>query len=347
MLLNIGPYPPPLGGISVHLQRLKEQLDARKIPNRLWSLSRSQDRAAGIRQVSLKRLPLRMMLAPGIRIVHYHVSGLEPRRLAARLSRRHRSKRHVLTLHGDALRFVDGNLELAAEVLAAFDRVICVKEGDERMLREAGLKPNLVYVSPFLPPVDRDQPIDDPSIRQFMQAHRQVICANGSKIHFHANDELYGLDLCVEMMGRIRDSLPGVGFVFCLAKDNDPDYVSRIRARIGALGLQSRFLLRISSQPFFPIIRHSALMVRPTNTDGEPLSIREAFDLQVPVLTSDVVARPAACRLFRNRDVEDFALQVEGMLRNEAAERERLGGFPQVSGVEGLLALYRELGLPA
>jgi hypothetical protein len=46
--------------------------------------------------------------------------------------------------------------------------------------------------------------------------------------------------------------------------------------------------------------------LRPTCSDGDSLTVREALHKNIKVIVSDVVERPANCILFKNRDVLDM-----------------------------------------
>lgn len=37
-------------------------------------------------------------------------------------------------------------------------------------------------------------------IEEFMTSHEILLCANAFKIVFHNNEDLYGIDLCIELM---------------------------------------------------------------------------------------------------------------------------------------------------
>jgi hypothetical protein len=65
------------------------------------------------------------------------------------------------------------------------------------------------------------------------------------------------------------------------------------------------------------------LVVRPTNTDGDSLSIREAIFLNKPIISSDVVKRPDGTILFANRNQAAFENTLLTVLQQEAA-----GGMP-------------------
>lgn len=346
MLIQVGPYPPPIGGVSIHIARLKEHLDRRGIPVRVWNLASGHQPARGVCAVPLRRVPYRLMLRPWRDLVHYHVSGYAPKE---RLARFHRhllpGKRSVFTLHGDVTPvFREHSAAEVARVLDSFDAIVCVKEGDAALLRERGVKTWVQEICPFIPPADAAEPVGSSRVTDFLERHERVICANGAAITQFDGHELYGLDLCVELLGRLRD-LPGLGLVFYLSRVNDEAYVQGIQRRIEALGLTERVCLNTVPGPFHAVIRRSALFVRPTVTDGDALSIREALHAGVPVVASDVVRRPAGCRLFANRKLDSFEAVVRDCLARPEEERARLRSLPDASGLEPLLELYRQLGL--
>mgnify|MGYP001154533439 CR=1 FL=1 len=86
-----------------------------------------------------------------------------------------------------------------------------------------------------------------------------------------------------------------------------------IRSRIAARGVESNFLVVTEALPLCPILQRSDLFVRPTNTDGDALSVREALYLRVPALASDVVPRPRGTRLFRTRDAADLRRRADDL----------------------------------
>jgi len=345
LLIQVGPYPPPIGGVSMHLARLKRHLDARGVPNRLWSLSATEDPGRGVHRVRLHRVPWRLVPRPGS-VVHYHVPGIPAK---ARLARFHRTLlfavRSVFTLHGDARPALEGpDAARMVSILSAFTVVVCVKTGDADFLRSRGVTARCVDICPFLPPTAEEDGEPGPVLADFLARHGQVLCANGSAITRRDGAELYGLDLCVELLGRLADR-PDTGLVFYLAKDNDPAYVDGIRRRAAELGVEGRLLLNTEPAPFHPVIRRSALLLRPTNTDGDALSIREALACGVPVVASDVVDRPPGCHLFANRDLDSLEAAVRAVLADLPGERGRLAALPDASGLEPLLEVYRSLGV--
>lgn len=56
------------------------------------------------------------------------------------------------------------------------------------------------------------------------------------------------------------------------------------------------------------------VFVRPTNTDGDAVSLREALYFWIPSVASDAVQRPEGTVLFNSRDIDDFTAKVKDMI---------------------------------
>ncbi len=55
-----------------------------------------------------------------------------------------------------------------------------------------------------------------------------------------------------------------------------------------------------------PLFEYIDIFLRPTNTDGDSLSIREAIYSGIPTIASDIVERPFGTITFKNRVVSDL-----------------------------------------
>jgi len=80
------------------------------------------------------------------------------------------------------------------------------------------------------------------------------------------------------------------------------------------LNLNENFFLIHEKLSFVKLMQESDIIVRPTNTDGDSLTIREALFLNKEILTSDVTERPIGVKLFQNRNINDFEIQLEKLL---------------------------------
>src|SRR5690606_7512387 len=70
---------------------------------------------------------------------------------------------------------------------------------------------------------------------------------------------------------------------------------------------------------FISLIEQADIILRPTNTDGDALTVREGLFLGKKVIASDVVKRPEGPYIFKNRDLNslmDVIYEVKSDINN-------------------------------
>jgi glycosyltransferase involved in cell wall biosynthesis len=82
------------------------------------------------------------------------------------------------------------------------------------------------------------------------------------------------------------------------------------------------------------------LFVRPTNTDGDSVSIREALHLGLPVVASDAVSRPEVCSIFATRDMDDFERAVRHVLDHLDKHKRAIEDFNLPDNAQPILDIY-------
>jgi len=208
------------------------------------------------------------------------------------------------------------------------------------------IDPNKISVIPgFLPPTTKQRDIDEipQEIWNFIDNHWPVISANGFRISFYNNLDLYGIDMCIDLCNKLRDTYAQIGFIFCLSDIGDHNYFNKIRQTIAEEGIADNFLFVTRSCQFYPILMKSDVFVRPTNTDGDAVSVREALYFKIPTVASDVVPRPEGVILFKNRDINDFTLKVEDVLHNYTWHKKRLEEVKVEDNFQEIISLYEQL----
>jgi glycosyltransferase involved in cell wall biosynthesis len=319
-LLLVGPFPEPMGGVSVHLRRLRVWLQTQGIPVDLIDEARHRKQQIynlrSLRFLSYLRQVLRCNVAhihssvPLFRIVHI---------LACRLL----GLRVIVTIH--SWRRADWATRASRLFLRLAHRIIVVSQ---EIQDDLGLR-HCQVVPAFLPAVDcrHDLPGE---ITDFIAGARargcHLVCASAYKLQEYLGQDLYGLDLCVELVDllthRAEMKTALIFVVSCAAVENK--LYLEAQEQIRRRNLESRFCLYNKPLDFVTLIKRCDLVLRPTNTDGDAVTIREALYSGVPVIASDVVLRPPGTILFRNRDVHDLmdrTLDVleKGTRRSDAA----------------------------
>jgi glycosyltransferase involved in cell wall biosynthesis len=346
-IVQVGAYPPPWGGVTVHLMRLHEHLRREGLASTIVDLSAEPKEVPGV--VPLSWSAARGWLAREPRsIVHFH--NFEPglARDYARLARRHVG---VLSLHN--ARFGDDLAALGPLrrrlALARLRRLHCVVADSAQSGRLAARlwrgRSLLRVIPEFLPP-RHVPPLDHPGVLDLRRRCRFLVASSAWSITFHRGEDLYGLDLAVELVARlVRERGLDVALVFLLPRVGDADYLEAMRGRASAAGVGDRCLfLTEPLEESSSLWACSDVVVRATNTDGNSLTVLEALACGVPVVASDCVERPEGTLTFRTRDAADLAERVAQVLATLDEQRSRVRRLAVAGNGPAFVELYRELG---
>ncbi|MEW6249602.1 MAG: glycosyltransferase family 4 protein [Planctomycetota bacterium] len=344
----VGWLPPPYGGISVHVSRLRRRLIEAGHRCTVWC----ESPRPGQNERLLERPARALRDLAGIgrdAVIHYHNSHF----LAGVLSCLH--NRTVFTTHnerpGESLTGGRFPVQWLFRRVARrrFRRVphhIAVSERAKALLVQLGVRPESVSViNAYLPPTGDEEahPASAAAFAEFRARFRWVLTANASIVKFHAGEDLYGADLCLELLAELVASHPDAGLALAISHGGGSAYVTALQARARELGVAERILWMFEPGAYHPLLRHCDLFLRPTNTDGFSVSVAEAFEFGVPVVASDAVPRPCGCALFRNRDAADFLRAVRAVLDDLPAWRAKSQAAREPDHFPRILELYERV----
>lgn len=196
------------------------------------------------------------------------------------------------------------------------DLVLVTNEDIAKRLLELGMNAKKICVSStYLEPTESEKSQIIPKLlANFISSHSVVFSGNASYLSYYEGEDLYGLDMLINVLARLKTK-ENVGLVFALSPTIDKIYVDTKLKEIEKLKMQNDIFLYQSNDSFIPILENSDVFLRPTNTDGDSISVREALQLNVKVIASDCVERPQGVYLHKTRDESDLLRQVEDVLR--------------------------------
>jgi glycosyltransferase involved in cell wall biosynthesis len=358
-ILVVGPYPPPIGGVSTHVQRLARALSQRGF--RVEIVNHYAGRPDPIVVDSVNKWAplywwrLRRRTAD---IVHFHYSRRVLHLMAVAAARRaNRGGVWVMTVHGHGMRPVlraPGPVrEAIRRSLYAFDTVVAVSDEVAQWLRDFAPALNVVVAPAYIPPVTGELPDADPELAGFIGDRPGTMVVSAYRIRRYGRGDLYGLDVATEVLAElVRRGHEARLAVFLARAPWDRwgrRYWNALEERAGRPDLAGRVVVRVG-QDLLPALRPGVVYLRPTRTDGDAISIREALDLSVPVVASDVVGRPPGVRTL---PVDDVAAWVDAVQAEIAGPP---GGAPGRPGalspghgqttVDRLIELYDRLVPP-
>jgi len=349
-LILIGSYPDyggAIGGISMHIKRLRMHLLLNGDAPIVYTPVGEGNADEGIFTVRGSIDIAQKLWRHQGSLVHIHVTGWKTWALVGMVNTVRRGKT-ILTVHGEGLsRTWDsaGRLKrmALARTLRSYDHVVAVNDHVADSVRRAvpGIE-NLSMIPAFVPPIPQQADRDNVpnNVWRFVDSHGPLVSINGWMTWLNGIDDLYGFDLMLQALRVLLKTYPNLGVVaaVCGVAPGASDLWERTRLMAGELGVADNVCWVTEPCEYYPILERSDVMIRPTRTDGWPLSIGEAMWFDVPVVASDACQRPAGAITFRSGDAEDLACKIATTL--DGAPRP---GLSVPAYHEELMSLYERL----
>ncbi|TMB39470.1 MAG: glycosyltransferase family 4 protein [Deltaproteobacteria bacterium] len=309
-VLLVGDYPPPYGGVSVHVEVVHQAVRAQGGICQVLDVGKGHLPADGVVPATgylacaahLARYALR-----GYRI-HVHTSGANPKSwmlasvcaAAGRLS----PQPPIVTFHSglgpEWLAADPMRAKIACAVTNAFGNVIAVSDEIRGALLACGVSGDRIEVLPAFSPSFLHPGTPPPGLREIRAEASPLYCA------MLAPGPVYGKETLLRAFGRIhaqnsraRLVVYGPGTELMGAE------VAQLCGEAAASAVHAFGELHRPSA--LALIAASDVFVRPTLADGDSVSVREAVALGRAVVASSVGTRPPEARLVPPGDVDALA----------------------------------------
>jgi glycogen(starch) synthase len=339
-VLLVGDYPPPHGGVSIHVQQLHRFLRGRGVEAKVLDIGkggRPDPDVLPVRSFARFGLKLAGFLSTGW-TVHVHTSGNNPKSwmLAAAAGVPAPRAPRIITLHSGLL---PGFLAASAArrafarvALAGYSRVVAVSEAVGEALVGCGVPEEKILVHPAFC-ASQVQPGLVTSAVKLARERRRPLLAMA-----HHPSPVYGRMVMFRALRMLADELPEVGLAVFGPGTRSPEFArdareSRVAAHLEDLG-------ELDHDEALGLLSRCDAFIRPTTHDGDSISVREALTLSIPCVASDVCTRPEGTYLFRAGYAPDLAERV----RQALAEGPAQVASPDAGPL--LLGLYAELSPP-
>ncbi|MBW1878764.1 MAG: glycosyltransferase family 4 protein [Deltaproteobacteria bacterium] len=354
-LALIGPYPPPYGGISIHLKRLAPLLEREGIRWTHYNISSATETGKNVRSVyRFRRAWLAALpITARERVLHFHApDDVLARSVSLPVTSFRRSK-VIHSFHNSRTIVDPGSLSpirhaLLRHVLRAAAAVHVVNPALVDALARFDVPPERVFAYPaFLPPdpTDEEAKAFPPHLVEFLQTHRPSLVAIGDPRRLWRGQPIYGLEGVVDLVEALQGELPEIGLLIFLhiGSSLDDRETRALSNRIERKGLSQRVRVMELRRECWPAFTHADLYVRPTLTDGDAVAVREALWLGTPVVATDVGARPEGTILCPVGDASAFIDAVREAWANIGEAKDRVGALRPEDPSERVLAMYRSV----
>ncbi len=315
-ILLIGPYS-SIGGVSEHIKRLAELLK-KKYTFLFIDESPLSESNNNIYNVRKKNLLKYLNLINKADIVHIH-TGVWWLRLMHILVGKLFFKKVVVTIHSLTNLKNGIPLFLTNQIMHLNSQTIFVND----IIRNKFKSLRDTFVIPaFIPPIDKKE-VKLPSelLTIINNTNDKIIVANAYRIILNDGVDLYGIDLALDLAKLFKNNNKNFTIVFIIASLLENRVIfDKYKAFIKKEKLEKYIILYTKPINFISLIKLSDLVIRPTNSDGDALTIREAIFLNKPVIASDIVKRPSGTITFMNRNVKDLYSKINEVLNTDTKQ---------------------------
>ena len=346
----IGTYPPPIGGTSIHLERLffrclNNDIDVvvYDTHGRNKSENYRSDKVIPINKYM--KFYLGYLFNKRAKIIHSHTHSWKERAMLT-LKAKICHQKVIFTFH--SFRDMKKEMNAIERICCSFaiklaDYYIATNSEVEKKLIDWGVsKKKISIISPFIAPSEDAIGELDCNIEELIAPYDFVLCANASNNDHYQGNDLYGLDMCIELQAYLRQNY-NCGFLYVLTKVSDEEYLKQIKQMIIDKKVEDSFFLIQHPINFLALIKVAKVFVRPTCTDSRPLSVDESISLGCPAVASNVCWHPDSCILFEARNQDDLNEKVKKVLDNYDLMKENTKNDSVQDEFEAILDVYKKL----
>jgi glycosyltransferase involved in cell wall biosynthesis len=341
VVLQLGPYPPPHGGVQTNLVAIRDHLRGHGMRAPVINLTRHRrPDADDVFYPKTGLQVLRLLLTIPADVIHLHFGGrLTPRLLAlCLLASMIPGRRTILTFHSGGYVGSDGQnlrrLSLRGFVFGRLDAIIAVNAEIAGLFRRFGVPASRIHlICPYAPVVVRnDRPLPE-AIERFRETHTPLLTTVGLL------EPEYDLGLQIRALGTLRRTFPNAGLIIIGSGSLQPE----LRALLATEPAGEHVLMcgDVAHADTVRVMAASDVFLRTTLYDGDSVSVREALQLGVPVIASDNGMRPVGVTLIPRSDGDALIQAIKTVLSGPDRHN---ASVPAVEGaLDEVLDLYRRL----
>lgn len=333
-----GFYPPPIGGISIYCKRLTEKVHAKDSRVIMRNFAGTKSDCPYVINVRNRVIEfLKLFFAPK-RLIHAQFTNFYLLMLLFLCGWRHNI---VLTLHNRRLVLLKGwKRWIVNHLLRKVKYVIYNDPTYTPLLREKFdlAEDKIVILPTYISPHKDEWKGLTSDITSFLAEHEYTLSANAHRVIRNVYGDLYGIDQIISLMDRlVHEKNMDAGMIFCISEIFNHEYYNECLERIKRLGLEQNFLFVIqSSVNGFEVWAATDLFLRPTMSDMEGVSVKEALQFGTPVVASDVCTRPQDAVLYETGNADDLFEKVYPLLQS----KQRVVYSPEVCVEDEVMRIY-------
>jgi glycogen synthase len=341
----VGSYPPPYGGVSVHLKALQRYLEAQGHACIVYNTGKNKN-APGRQVVNVGGLLSLVVELARARVGLFHAHGgaeIYKKLLILFAFKKLLGRPYLITIHSggfvkDVKRRSVIGLRLLVPLLRNAEKIICVSQAISDAVTGVGIPREQCQVIPAFSIESQNGHRLPDDLEAFMTAHQPLLVCLGYNFSSY-----YGFELAIQAVTSISRKYPRIGLVIMGGDLSGEDF----RALEGRCAEESlgRILFTgdVEHRHVLSAIAGCTIFLRPTYHDGDSVSVREALALGVPVIASSTERRPEGVTLFRTGDPADLVDKIDTVVRTLPSHDTKPRPAAYTRNLEAVLNVYRGL----
>ena len=311
-VLQLGPYPPPEGGINRNLMAIRDELLKNGHRCSVIAISKSSAivPADDVYHPTSPFHIIKLLLTMPYDVLHLHVGGVISTRLLGLILicgiLGH--GRNILSFHSGGYTETPAGkrarkFSVRGFIFRRFSHIIAVNSRLAEVFERYGIaRDKISVIYPFvhrLPDKSVELPVP---ICDFAARSKPFLLTVGL-----LEDE-YDLFMQIDAMEKVLDSLPDAGLMIV----GSGSLKARLAAVIADRSYSDRIFLAgdVEHRVTLNLIDHCDILLRTTLYDGDAISVREALFLGTPVIATDNGMRPDGVRLIRVGDKRSLIEEI-------------------------------------
>jgi glycosyltransferase involved in cell wall biosynthesis len=343
-VVQLGPLPPPHGGVSTNLTAINDLLISRGHDSRIISVTSSSETENvpnAYKPRSAFQL-LKLLLTLDFDIVHFHIGGDLSLRLAVLtlVCGILPGKKSIITFHsgGYALEAVKFAKPMSIRGIAfrSVDFLIGVNPQMLEMFRAYGVsEKKMQLILPFA--LNRTDPSTKIPIdlMNFVNARDPFLLSVGGL------EPEYSHSFMIDAMETVLKKFPEAGLMIV----GSGSLEAKLREQSALKTYSDRILMvnDIDHDIVLHLIENADLLLRLTKYDGDAISVREALFLNTPVIATDNGMRPDGVKLISSELTdEEVVNKMDEVLASEEVTKNNQSVDGQ-RNIADVLKVYEEL----
>jgi glycosyltransferase involved in cell wall biosynthesis len=341
-VLQLGPYPPPEGGINRNYLAIREEL--RRGGHKCSVIATAKSSVIVPEpDVYHPRNPfelLKLLFKLDYDILHLHIGGEIPFRVLALMAVCGvlAKGKNVLTLHSGGYAAENAKtakyFSQAGFVFRLYRKIIGVNPLMLELFEKFGVKKDrfhLIYPFYHRKP---DETVEIPDrLKDFANKRKPFL------LTVCLLEDTYDLFMQVDAMEKILENLPDAGLMII----GSGSLEEKLKTAIAGKSYASRIFLTgdVPHPITLHLINKADILLRTTLFDGDAIAVREALFLETPVIATDNKMRPEGVHLIPMRDAESLVEKIEILAKR--GKPTKTDKPDDLSNITEVLKVYNEI----